>query len=67
MYALRRLKSMDFTCTAKSTAVFEMRIKEAFNMWMGMQKSGSEKTMADFMADKERVRITLEVLPGWPE
>ena len=65
MYALRRLKSMDFTCTAKSTAVFEMRINEAFNMWRGMQKS--EKTMADFMADKERVRITLEVLPGWPE
>lgn len=59
-YALKTKKKFDFPCLSDNKQLLEKRIQGYFSSWSIMQEKGTNPTMADFMKDKERVKITME-------
>jgi hypothetical protein len=59
MFALQKKGKFEFTCLSKTEDDLDRAIIRAFGRWQGMQSLGSNKTIADFMADKIKVAITI--------
>jgi hypothetical protein len=51
-----------FTCHSATEAELDGEIMKAFWLWKGMQPKGSDKTLKDYMQDKQRARVTIEHL-----
>tara|TARA_R110000765_G_scaffold51973_1_gene104695 strand:- start:63 stop:251 length:189 start_codon:yes stop_codon:yes gene_type:complete len=60
MYALKTKRKFAFGMAFKTEAELDRYIEQAYWTWKGIQPKGTEKTKADFMADKEKVKLTIE-------
>jgi hypothetical protein len=60
MYALKTKGKYQFYCISKTAEELEEATKIAFDNWRGMQASGSNKTIKDFMETNEMVKVTIE-------
>ena len=62
-YALHRKGTgLFFSCHAKTLGAHEEKVRDAYDLWQGMQAKGNTLSMKDYMKDKARVKITVEEL-----
>lgn len=59
-YALKFKNKFSFPCISDNEKILEKRINAYYLSWRPMQGKGKKHTIADFMKDKERVKVTIE-------
>ncbi len=60
MYALKPKGKFQFYCLAQNEQGLDLKIKQSFSNWLGVQTKGSKKTFDDFMENHDRVKVTIK-------
>ena len=65
-YALRRKDNPHsfyyYGCVASTKEDLEAKINQAYWNWKGTQQQGNQLTIDDFMRDRERIKMVIEVI-----
>lgn len=60
-HALRiKGNSLQLECKAETPEGLDKKIEESHRLWAAFQPRGAVRTLNDYLADKERVKITIE-------
>jgi len=62
MYALKQKGKLRFECISSTRQQLEDKLQAAISSWKAFQPKGEILNVNDFWKDRERVRVTIELL-----
>lgn len=64
-FALRLKSGFVFRCESRGLKEFERKVQSAYHDWKGLKPKGSTASFDDFMAQYDRVEVTIVNLPKY--